>query len=117
MALDSALEAGAPLIVANMLALRSYPMTLTFAPDSNLPHEEDLEAVRATAARAAAIGIPTTPAHHVPPARAGAARVADRARRRARGVRPRPRPRPPHALPRRRLARPPARQVPGLDRP
>ena len=60
MALDSAFEAGVPLIVANMLALRSYPMTLTFAPDClNLPHEEDLEAVRATAARAAAIGIPT----------------------------------------------------------
>ena len=50
MALDSALEAGVPLIVANMLAMRSYPMTLTFAPDClNLPHEEDLYEVRATA--------------------------------------------------------------------
>ena len=60
MALESALEANVPLIVANMLAFPSTPMTLTFAPDSlTLPHEEDLEAVRATAARAAALGIPT----------------------------------------------------------
>src|SRR5690349_12224208 len=60
MALDSALDANVPLIVANMLSLGSQPMTLTFAPDAlTLPHEEDLEAVRATAARAAALGIPT----------------------------------------------------------
>jgi len=60
MALDSAFEAGVPLIVANMLAMAPYPLTLMLAPDCLvLPHEESLDAVRATAARAAAIGIPT----------------------------------------------------------
>jgi hypothetical protein len=60
MALDSALEAGVKLIVANMLALPPYPLTATLAPEFlTLPHEEDLDAVRATAARAAALGIAT----------------------------------------------------------
>jgi len=59
-ALESAAEAGVPLIVANMIALPNYPMTLTFAPEyTTLPHEEDLDAVRETASRAAALGIPT----------------------------------------------------------
>jgi Universal stress protein family len=60
MAIDSALEAGVRLIVANMLVLPPYPLTVMLAPAyATLPHEEDLDAVRGTAARAAALGIPT----------------------------------------------------------
>jgi nucleotide-binding universal stress UspA family protein len=60
MAIDTALELGARLILANMLALPPYPLTVTIAREyATLPHEEDLDAVRATAARAAALGIPT----------------------------------------------------------
>ena len=60
MALESAIEAGVPLIVANMMVLPAYPLTLMLAPDCvTLPHEEDLEEVRATAGRAAALGIAT----------------------------------------------------------
>jgi nucleotide-binding universal stress UspA family protein len=61
MAIASALEAGVPLIVANMLHLPPYPATvmLVGAENATLPHEEALEEVRATAARAAALGIPT----------------------------------------------------------
>ena len=61
MAIASALEAGVPLIVANMLQLPPYPATITLVgPEAaTLPHEEALEEVRATAARAAALGIPT----------------------------------------------------------
>jgi nucleotide-binding universal stress UspA family protein len=59
-ALESALEAGVPLIIANMLTMPAYPTTLILAPQyATLPHEEDLEAVRETAARAAALGIAT----------------------------------------------------------
>ena len=57
MALESALEAGVPLIVANMIAMPSYPTTMVLAREyATLPHEEDLEEVRATAGRAAASG-------------------------------------------------------------
>jgi nucleotide-binding universal stress UspA family protein len=60
MALESALEAGLKLILANMLVLPPYPLTMMLASDqATLPHEEDLDAVRATAQRAAALGIPT----------------------------------------------------------
>jgi universal stress protein family protein len=60
MALDSALEVGAPLIIANMLMLPAYPTTVMLARQyATLPHEEDLEEVRATARRAAALGIKT----------------------------------------------------------
>ncbi len=60
MALESAGQAGVKLVVANMLMLPPYPLTFMLAPEyATLPHEEDLEAVRATAARAAAQGIPT----------------------------------------------------------
>lgn len=59
-ALESALEAGVGLIVANMIHLPAHPMTAMLAPDcTTLPHEEDLYAVRETAARAAALGIRT----------------------------------------------------------
>lgn len=60
MAIDSALEVGAPLIIANMLTLPPFPTTIMLAREyATLPHEEDLEAVRATARRAAALGIRT----------------------------------------------------------
>jgi hypothetical protein len=59
-AIESALETGANLIVANMLPLPAYPMTFILARDQlTLPHEEDLEAVRATARRAAERGVRT----------------------------------------------------------
>ena len=60
MACESALEAGVPLIVANLLMLPAFPMTMMLAREYMiLPHEEDLDAVRAMAARAAARGIET----------------------------------------------------------
>ncbi len=59
-AVESALETGSPLILANMLTLRPYLLTALLAPEyATLPHEEDLEAVRASAGRAAALGIRT----------------------------------------------------------
>ena len=61
MAIDSALEAGVPLVLVNVLPFRFYPTTLALVgPEGlNLPHEEDLDAVRATAARAAELGVKT----------------------------------------------------------
>jgi hypothetical protein len=60
MAIETALQARARLIVANMIWLPPYPTTLILAREhATLPHEEDLDAVRETAARAAACGIPT----------------------------------------------------------
>jgi nucleotide-binding universal stress UspA family protein len=61
MAIDSALEAGVPLVLVNILRLRPYPTTLLLlGPEAmTLPHEEDLDAVRATAARAAELGVKT----------------------------------------------------------
>jgi nucleotide-binding universal stress UspA family protein len=61
MAIDSALEAGVPLVLVNILRFHPYPTTLALVgPEGmNLPHEEDLDAVRATAARAAELGVKT----------------------------------------------------------
>lgn len=61
MAFASALEAGAPLIVVNAMRLPPYPATIMLLGPgaATLPDEEDLEAVRATAHRAAALGIRT----------------------------------------------------------
>jgi nucleotide-binding universal stress UspA family protein len=61
MAIDSAIEAGVPLVLVNILRFRPYPTTLVLVgPEGmNLPHEEDLDAVRATAARAAELGVKT----------------------------------------------------------
>jgi hypothetical protein len=61
MAIGSALEAGVPLAVANVVRLPPYPAAMVLGGQGAavLPHEEDLEAVRATAERAAALGIPT----------------------------------------------------------
>src|SRR5580693_8147687 len=56
MAIDTALEVGTKLILANMVMLPPYPLTVRIAPEYViLPHEEDLDAVRATAARAPAL--------------------------------------------------------------
>ena len=52
MAIESALDARARLIIANMLWLPPHPTTLILAREhATLPHEEDLDAVRETAAR------------------------------------------------------------------
>src|SRR5438270_7423846 len=60
MAIESALEAGVALIIANMLRMPAFAQTMRVAPQyATLPHEEDLDAVRETARRAAAWGIPT----------------------------------------------------------
>ena len=61
MAIDSALEAGSPLIIANMLPLRPYATTIMLLGPgaATLPAEEDLDAVRATAQRAAELGLKT----------------------------------------------------------
>jgi nucleotide-binding universal stress UspA family protein len=61
MAIDSALEAGVPLIIANLLPLRPYPTTLMLLgrEGMTLPHEEDLDAVRTTAERADELGVKT----------------------------------------------------------
>jgi nucleotide-binding universal stress UspA family protein len=61
LAIGSALEAGVPLIVANLIEMPPYPATLMLAgaEGMTLPHEEALDEVRATANRAAALGIRT----------------------------------------------------------
>jgi len=61
MAIDSAIEAGVPLVIANILRFKLYPATLALVgPEGmNLPHEEDLDAVRSTARRAADLGVKT----------------------------------------------------------
>lgn len=59
-AVDAAVQTRARLIIANMLWLPPHPTTLTLAREhAILPHEEDLDAVRETAQRAAARGVPT----------------------------------------------------------
>jgi nucleotide-binding universal stress UspA family protein len=61
MAFESAQEAGVPLVIANMLKLPAWPTTVGLGGPSAavLPHEEDLEEVRATARRAAELGLRT----------------------------------------------------------
>ncbi|MFN8132252.1 MAG: universal stress protein [Solirubrobacteraceae bacterium] len=61
MAIDSAIEAGVPLVIANFARLPPYPRALALGGPGAaiLPHEEDVDAVRATAARAAALGLHT----------------------------------------------------------
>jgi cytosine/adenosine deaminase-related metal-dependent hydrolase len=60
MAFDAALDVGARLILVNLMMLPPYPATIMLAREyATLPHEEDLEAVRATALRATALGIGT----------------------------------------------------------
>jgi nucleotide-binding universal stress UspA family protein len=59
MAIDCAVDAGVPLLVVNAVPLPPYPRALILAGPAaaTLPHEEDLDAVRETAGRAAAFGI------------------------------------------------------------
>src|SRR4051812_41784606 len=61
MAIDSAIEAGVPLVVVNLVPLPPYVRTLVLVgPEgTTFPHEEDLDAVRATARRAADLGVKT----------------------------------------------------------
>lgn len=61
MAIESALEAGVPLVLVNLIRLPPYATTLILVgPEhTTLPHEEDLDAVRATAGRAAELGVKT----------------------------------------------------------
>jgi nucleotide-binding universal stress UspA family protein len=60
MATEAALDTGAKLILANMISLQPYPLTFMVARQwATLPHEEDLDAVRESASRAAALGIAT----------------------------------------------------------
>jgi len=60
MAIETALDAGVPLVIANMLTLPPYPLTMMLARDCMiLPHEEDLDEVRGTAERASGLGIRT----------------------------------------------------------
>jgi nucleotide-binding universal stress UspA family protein len=61
MGIESALEAGVPLLLVNLIRLPPYATTLILmGPEhTTLPHEEDLDAVRATAQRAAELGVRT----------------------------------------------------------
>ena len=61
MAIDSALEAGVPLVLVNIIRLPPYATTIVLlGPEAaTLPHEEDLDAVRETANRAAQLGVKT----------------------------------------------------------
>jgi nucleotide-binding universal stress UspA family protein len=61
MAIDSAIEAGVPLLIVNLIPLPPYPRTIVLVgPEgTTLPHEEDLDALRATARRAADLGVKT----------------------------------------------------------
>ncbi len=61
MAIESALEAGVPLILVNLIPLPFYVTTIVMhGPEATtLPHEEALDDVRATAARAAKLGVKT----------------------------------------------------------
>ena len=61
MAIESALEAGVPLLLVNLIRLPPYATTMILlGPEQmTLPHEEDLDEVRATARRAADLGVKT----------------------------------------------------------
>jgi nucleotide-binding universal stress UspA family protein len=58
-AIESALDAGVALLVVNAMPMPACPRALVLGGPSalNFPHEEDYAAVRATAERAAALGI------------------------------------------------------------
>ena len=61
MAIDSAIEAGVPLVLVNLIPLPAYitTMVLVGPEGTTFPHEEALDEVRATAARAARLGVKT----------------------------------------------------------
>jgi hypothetical protein len=60
-AVETALGAGAELLVTNVVRLKPCPFTMALLGPAaaTLPDEEDLEPVRATAHRAAGLGVPT----------------------------------------------------------
>jgi hypothetical protein len=60
-AIESALEAGVPLVLVNLVPLPLYVRTLVLVGPSGttLPHEEALDDVRATARRAVELGVKT----------------------------------------------------------
>lgn len=59
LAIESALEAGVSLVVVNAVQLPALPRALVLGGPSaiSFPHEEDYEAVRGTAERAAKLGL------------------------------------------------------------
>ncbi|MET0510614.1 MAG: universal stress protein [Thermoleophilaceae bacterium] len=61
MAIDSAIEAGVPLVLVNLIPLPAYitTMVLVGLEGTTFPHEEALDEVRETAARAARLGVKT----------------------------------------------------------
>ena len=61
MAIDSAIEAGVPLVLVNLIPLPAYitTMVLVGPEGTTFPHEEALDEVRETAARAARLGVKT----------------------------------------------------------
>lgn len=61
MAIDSAIEAGVPLVLVNLIPLPSYATTMVLVgpQGTTLPHEEALDEVRETAARAVRLGVDT----------------------------------------------------------
>jgi nucleotide-binding universal stress UspA family protein len=60
-AIDSAIEAGVPLLLVNLVSLPPYLTTLMLVgPEgTTFPHEEALDEVRATAQRASLLGVKT----------------------------------------------------------
>jgi nucleotide-binding universal stress UspA family protein len=61
MAIDSAIEAGVPLLLVNLVPLPPYVRTMVLVgpAGTTLPHEEALDEVRATARRSAELGVKT----------------------------------------------------------
>src|SRR4029078_93210 len=61
MAIDSAIEAGVPLLIVNLIPLPPYPRAIMLVgPEpTTSPHEEDLEELREPARRAADLGVRT----------------------------------------------------------
>ena len=59
LAIESAMEAGVPLIIVNVVQLPPFPRALALGGPSAIafPHEEHYEAVRTTAERAAKLGL------------------------------------------------------------
>ena len=82
MAIDSALEAGVPLVPVNILRFRPFPTTLLLVgPEGmNLPHEEDLDAATGHGGtrRRARREDRAAPGDHPPPVQALLEIVAER---------------------------------------
>jgi nucleotide-binding universal stress UspA family protein len=59
-AIEAALEAATPLVIVNAVVLPAFPLTLRLVGVSGAirPEDEDLAAVRASAERAASLGVP-----------------------------------------------------------